>query len=91
MEHAIAQWQCVKIFYTKIHPNLLRNMGSIASNSMKQNMPDTELTFVELLFSQQHFINNSHSELHNNSVQNSVTDIKSHIHRQTNMVSQLFF
>jgi len=80
----------VKIFYTKIHPNLLRNMGSIDSNSIKQSMPDTKLTFVELLFSQ-HFINNSHSESHNNSVQDSVTDIKSQIDRQTNMVSQLFF
>jgi len=67
MKHAIAQRQCVKILYTKIHPNLLRNMGSIASNPMTQSMPVTKLTFVELLFSQQRFINNSHSELYENS------------------------
>jgi len=50
-------------------------MGSIASNSMKQSMPVTGLTFLELLFSER-FINNSHSELHKNSVQDSVTDTK---------------
>jgi uncharacterized membrane protein len=72
-------------------PKLLRNMGSIASNSMMQSMPVTELTFVELLFSQQRFINNSHSELHKNSVKDSVNDTKSQIERQTNMVSKLLF
>jgi uncharacterized membrane protein len=72
MKHAIAQWQCVKIFYTKIHQNLLRNMRSIASNSMMQSVPVTELIIMELFFSQQCFINNSHSELQENSVKDSV-------------------
>jgi len=44
---------------------------------MTQSMPVTELTFVELLFSQQRFINNSHSKLHENSVKDSVTDRQS--------------
>ena len=65
------------------------NTGSIASNSMMQSMPVTELTFMELLFSQEHFINNSHSKLYENSVKDSVTDTKSQIDRQTNMASSL--
>jgi hypothetical protein len=58
---------------------------------MQQSMPVTELTFMELLFSQQHFINNLNSEFHENAVKDSVTDTKSQIDTQTNMVSKSFF
>jgi hypothetical protein len=49
---------------------------------MMQSMPVTELTFMELLFSQQRFINNSHSEMPDTLVMHSVTDTKSQTDRQ---------
>jgi hypothetical protein len=84
MKLSTAQWHCVEIFCTEFYQNWLRNMGIMGRNSVKQSTPFTELTFMELKFAQQLFLNNSHSKFHEYSVKDSVTDTKSQIDKQTN-------